>query len=278
MDFGLWILDSGLNCSAVTDDHRCATIHQLSADTRDDMQGQSKIQNPESRIADRLRPLERLRGLEATHLLINEVYASIQGESTHAGRPCVFVRTSVCNQRCTYCDTAYAFTEGSPVALTEVIAQVLAHGIPLVEITGGEPLLQPLFPELCRRLLKEGREVLVETGGSHDIEIVPEGVKTILDIKTLGSGEEHANHYANLQKLRTGDEVKFVLTSRADYEWARELVQRESLAKRATVLFSPAFRRVEPADLSAWLIADQLSVRLNLQLHKFVWAPNRRGV
>ena len=228
--------------------------------------------------AQRLQPLEKLKGHEATHLLINEVYASIQGESTHAGRPCVFVRTSVCNQRCSYCDTAYAFTEGEPMALDGVVKSALGHGIPLVEITGGEPLLQPLFPELCRRLLAAGCEVLVETGGSHDISIVPDGVKTILDIKTPGSGEESANDYANLARLRPGDEVKFVLTSRADYEWARELVRREALVERTTVLFAPAFRRIEPAELSEWLIADRLGARLNLQLHKFVWPPNRRGV
>ncbi|MCB9895957.1 MAG: radical SAM protein [Planctomycetes bacterium] len=229
-------------------------------------------------MAERLAPLEKLTGLEGTHLLINEVYASIQGESSHAGRPCVFVRTSVCNQRCSYCDTAYAFTEGEPLALDDVVEKALGFGIPLVEITGGEPLLQPLFPELCKRLLAAGSEVLVETGGSHDIAIVPEGVKTILDIKTPGSGEEPANHYPNLALLRPGDEVKFVLTSREDYEWARGLVQREKLTERTTVLFSPAFRRIEPADLSAWLIADRLQVRLNLQLHKFIWPPSRRGV
>jgi 7-carboxy-7-deazaguanine synthase len=244
----------------------------------------------DAKLADRLRPLEKLKGRESTHLLINEVYASIQGESTHAGRACVFVRTSVCNQRCSYCDTAYAFTEGEPVHIDEVVTRVLSFWSEdgdspqprgqslLVEITGGEPLLQPLFAELCRRLISAGCEVLVETGGSHDISVVPEGVKTILDVKTPGSGEEPANHYANLERLRPGDEVKFVLTSRADYEWARDLVTREDLPKRTTVLFSPAFSRIEPADLSAWLIADRLDARLNLQLHKFIWPPNRRGV
>jgi 7-carboxy-7-deazaguanine synthase len=242
------------------------------------MDVQSKIQNPKSKIAGRLKPLERLRGLEATHMLINEIYASIQGESTHAGRPCVFIRTAVCNQRCTYCDTAYAFTEGEPAALDDVITRALAPGIPLVEITGGEPMLQPLLPLLCTRLMQAGCEVLIETGGSHDISIIPQGVKTILDIKTPGSGEEHANHYENLKKLRPGDEVKFVLTSRGDYEWARDFVQREELWRRATILFSPAWTRIKPADLSAWLIADKLTARLNLQLHKFVWPASKRGV
>jgi 7-carboxy-7-deazaguanine synthase len=229
-------------------------------------------------VADRLKPLEKLRGIEATHLLINEIYASIQGESTHAGRPCVFIRTSVCNQRCSYCDTAYAFTEGEPIALNDVVTRALSHGIPLVEITGGEPMLQPLLPLLCTRLMQAGCEVLIETGGSHDISAIPAGVKTILDVKTPGSGEEHANHYANLKKLRPGDEVKFVLTSRADYEWAREFLRREKLDQRTTVLFSPAWARVKPADLSAWLIADKLPARLNLQLHKFIWPASKRSV
>jgi 7-carboxy-7-deazaguanine synthase len=229
-------------------------------------------------VADRLKPMEKLRGLEATHMLINEIYASIQGESTHAGRPCVFIRTSVCNQRCSYCDTAYAFTEGEPIALDDVVARALSYGIPLVEITGGEPMLQPLLPQLCRRLMQAGCEVLIETGGSHDISVIPSGVKTIVDVKTPGSGEEHANDYGNLNRLRTGDEVKFVLTSRADYDWARDFVQREELWRRTTILFSPAWARIKPADLSAWLIADRLPARLNLQLHKFVWPASKRGV
>jgi 7-carboxy-7-deazaguanine synthase len=232
----------------------------------------------QSKIAQRLEPLEKLRGLEDTHLLINEIYLSIQGESTHAGRRCVFVRMAVCNQRCSYCDTAYAFVRGEPMALDEAVETVLSFNTPLVEITGGEPLLQPLLPELCRRLLKAGREVLIETGGSRDISAVPEGVRVILDIKTPGSGEEPANDYANLRRLREGDELKFVLISRDDYEWARELVARERLAERATVLFSPAFRRIQPQDLAAWLLEDKLPVRFNLQLHKYIWEPNRRGV
>jgi 7-carboxy-7-deazaguanine synthase len=229
-------------------------------------------------MADRLQPLEKLKGREDSHLLINEIYASIQGESTHAGRPCVFVRTAACNQRCGYCDTAYAFTEGEALSLDEVVEDALSYGIPLVEVTGGEPLLQPLLPGLCRRLLDAGCEVLLETGGSHDISVVPQGVRVILDVKTPGSGEEPANDYANLQRLREGDEVKFVLTSRVDYEWAAEMVLREKLAERATVLFAPAFRRIEATELAEWIVADRLPVRLNLQLHKFVWPPNRRGV
>jgi 7-carboxy-7-deazaguanine synthase len=236
-------------------------------------------------LVERLKPLEMLRGLEATHLLINEIYASIQGESTHAGRLCVFVRTAACNQRCSYCDTAYAFTQGESMHIDDVMREALrgrslgfAGDSPLVEITGGEPLLQPLVPELCRRLLAAGCEVLMETGGSHDISVVPDGVRVILDIKTPGSGEEPANDYANLQRVKPGHEVKFVLVSRADYEWARDLALRERLHERTTVLFSPAFKRVEAADLAAWMIADNVPARLNLQLHKFIWPPHLRGV
>jgi 7-carboxy-7-deazaguanine synthase len=264
------------------------------------MAAQSKIENPKSKVAERLKPLEAIKGLESTHLLINEIYASIQGESTHAGRPCTFIRTAVCNQRCSYCDTAYAFTQGEAVHIDEVVRRALiardsrfevrdsgtaAAGTPnleprtsnLVEITGGEPLLQPLFPELCRRLLDAACEVLVETGGSHDISVVPEGVRVILDIKTPGSREEHANDYGNLQRLRLGDEVKFVLTSRTDYEWSRDLMRQERLHERTTVLFSPAWNVVDPAELVAWMLEDGVPARLNLQLHKYVWG-NRRGV
>jgi 7-carboxy-7-deazaguanine synthase len=229
-------------------------------------------------IRDRLKPLAQLDGKRDTHLLINEIYASIQGESTHVGRPCTFIRTAVCNQRCSYCDTAYAFTQGSPMHIDDVVKAALEKGPKLVEVTGGEPLLQPLFPELCRRLLDAGCEVLVETGGSHDISVVPEGVRVILDIKTPGSNEEHANDYGNLQRLRPGDEVKFVLTSRADYDWALELTRKELLAARAPVLFSPAWGLLEAQELAAWMLEDTAPARLNLQQHKHIWPPNKRGV
>lgn len=229
-------------------------------------------------MEQRLAPLAALKGLEASHLLINEIYPSVQGESTHAGRPCVFIRTAVCNQRCRYCDTAYAFTQGAPMALEHVVSTALGFGIRLVEITGGEPMLQPLFSTLCRRLLQAGCEVLVETGGSHDICAIPDGVRAIVDMKTPGSGEEPANHYANLQHLRPGDEVKFVLTSRDDYFWARDLVAGQRLHERTTVLFSPAWGMVDPAQLVAWMLADGVPARLNLQLHKFIWGPTKRGV
>lgn len=226
----------------------------------------------------RLQLLQALQGRADSHLVVNEIFLSIQGESTHAGRPCVFVRTGACNLRCSYCDTAYAFHEGAAMHINEVMSQVLAHATPLVELTGGEPLLQPLAPELCRRLLAAGCEVLVETSGSLDISVVPPGARVILDVKTPGSGEEAANDYGNLARLRPGDEVKFVLVSRADYEWARQFVRERALHQRATVLFSPAFRLVSPADLSRWINEDHLPVRLNMQLHKLIWPPHLRGV
>ena len=229
-------------------------------------------------MATRLAPLQRLKGLESTHLLIHEIYASVQGESTHAGRPCTFIRTTTCNQRCRYCDTAYAFNEGEPMHIDDVVREALAKGTGLVEITGGEPLLQPLFTKLCERLLEAGCEVLVETGGSRDTSCVPQGVKVILDIKTPGSGEEHANDYANLNRLRLGDEIKFVLTSAQDYGWARDLIRRERLHERATVLLSPAWKLVDPQELVQWILADAVPARLNLQIHKYVWPPSKRGV
>lgn len=229
-------------------------------------------------MATRLAPLQRLTGLEATHLLIHEIYASVQGESTHAGRPCTFIRTTTCNQRCRYCDTAYAFTEGEPMHIDDVVREALAKGTGLVEITGGEPLLQPLFTRLCERLLEAGCEVLVETGGSRDTSCVPAGVKVILDIKTPGSGEEHANDYGNLNRLRAGDEIKFVLTSAQDYSWARDLIRRERLHERATVLLSPAWKLVDPQELVQWMLADAVPARLNLQIHKYIWPPHKRGV
>jgi 7-carboxy-7-deazaguanine synthase len=229
-------------------------------------------------MATRLAPLQRLQGLEATHLLIHEIYASVQGESTHAGRPCTFIRTTTCNQRCRYCDTAYAFTEGEPMHIDDVVREALVKGTGLVEITGGEPLLQPLFTKLCERLLQAGCEVLVETGGSRDTSCVPAGVKVILDIKTPGSGEEHANDYGNLNRLRAGDEIKFVLTSAQDYGWARDLIRRERLHERATVLLSPAWKLVDPQELVQWMLADNVPARLNLQVHKYIWPPHKRGV
>jgi 7-carboxy-7-deazaguanine synthase len=211
-------------------------------------------------------------------LKITEIFHSIQGESSRAGRRCVFVRLTACDLRCRWCDTEYAFTEGRPLTLDGILDRVAAHECDLVEITGGEPLLQEGTPELCRRLLEAGYEVLVETGGHRDTSVLPEGVSVILDMKCPGSGESDRNDYANLERLKSGDEVKFVIADRADYEWARDLVQKHELAEKVPVHVSPVFGEQDPRELAEWILADRLDVRLQLQLHKHVWEPDARGV
>jgi 7-carboxy-7-deazaguanine synthase len=212
-------------------------------------------------------------------LTINEIFYSIQGESTFAGRPCVFVRLTACDLRCSWCDTPYAFYEGRKRSLDDVLAEIDAHGCSLVEITGGEPLLQEDVYPLMRRLLDTGRTVLLETGGHRSTERVPDAVVTILDVKCPGSGEAHRNDWTNLDRLRPHDEVKFVIRDRADYEFACDVVRRHDLgARAAAVLFSPVHGIMEPRVMTEWMLADKLPVRLQLQLHKYVWDPDTRGV
>lgn len=213
-------------------------------------------------------------------LRIREIYRSIQGESARAGWPCVFVRTAGCDIRCAYCDEPHALTaDGSRLmTIKEVLARVKAFGVALVELTGGEPLLQHATPELVRELCAAGYEVLVETGGHHDISPLDPRCHVILDVKTPGSGMAERNDLGNLERLRPGDEVKLVLTDRADYEWARELLGRTRLTSRATVHLSPSFGVLDPRDLARWILEDGLRVRLNLQIHKWIWGPDARGV
>jgi 7-carboxy-7-deazaguanine synthase len=214
-------------------------------------------------------------------LTINEIYASIQGESTYAGRPCVFVRLTACDLRCSWCDTTYAFTEGGKRPLDEVVDEVLRLDCPLVEITGGEPLLQKNVIVLMERLLEAGKTVLLETGGHISIEPVPRDVVKIVDVKCPGSGESHKMHWRNLELLAPHDEVKFVIKDRADYEYARDVVRRHALDTRANaLLFSPVHGVLDPKLLSEWLLADKLPgpIRLQLQLHKYIWEPTTRGV
>jgi 7-carboxy-7-deazaguanine synthase len=212
-------------------------------------------------------------------LTVNEIFHSIQGESTLAGEPCVFVRLTACDLRCTWCDTAYAFHEGRRMSVDDVVAAVEQYGCPLVEVTGGEPLLQPEVYPLMTRLLDRGKRVLLETGGHRSIADVPSGVVRIVDVKCPGSGESGRNDWANLTRLTAIDQVKFVLADRADYEFARDLVQKESLADRvAAVLFSPVHGVLHPRALAEWILADRLRVRLQLQTHKFIWPPDTRGV
>ena len=212
-------------------------------------------------------------------LTVNEIFHSVQGESSHAGRPCVFVRLTACDLRCSWCDTAYAFHEGRKRALDEVLAEVEQYGCPLVEVTGGEPLLQEEVYALMQSLVDRGRTVLLETGGHRSTERVPAAVTTILDVKCPGSGEAHRNDWSNLDRLRPHDEVKFVIRDRSDYEYAREVVARHNLASRAAAVhFSPVHGELSPRTMSEWVLADRLPVRVQLQLHKFIWDPGTRGV
>lgn len=212
-------------------------------------------------------------------LTLNEIFHSIQGESTHSGRPCVFVRLTACDLRCSWCDTPYAFTEGTKVSVDDVVARVEAYGCELVEITGGEPLLQADVYPLMRRLLDSGRTVMVETGGHRSIKDVPPEVVRILDVKCPGSGESAKNHWENLDLVTSRDEVKFVIRDRADYEFARDVVARHSLVGRTgAVLFSPVHGVLPARELAAWILADRLPVRLQIQAHKYIWDATTRGV
>jgi 7-carboxy-7-deazaguanine synthase len=212
-------------------------------------------------------------------LTVNEIFHSIQGESTFAGEPCVFVRLTACDLRCRWCDTPYAFHEGRKMSIDEVVTRIEAFGCDTVEVTGGEPLLQADVYPLMRRLLASGKTVLVETGGHRSIADVPDGVIRVMDIKCPGSGEAEKNDWNNLPRLTSRDQVKFVIASRDDYEYARSLVQRERLNHRCgAVLFSPVHGELSPRQLAEWVLGDRLPVRLQLQMHKYIWDPQTRGV
>ena len=222
--------------------------------------------------------LKPLRDRPPGTLVVHEIYRSLQGESTFAGLPCVFVRLTACHLRCGYCDTPHAFHEGTILPLDEVISRALAFGDDLVELTGGEPLLQPEALPLMARLADADRTVLLETSGAVDIGGVDPRVHIILDMKTPGSGEVAANVWANLALLRAKDEVKFVICDQADFDWSVTQVRAHDLTDRCPVLFSPVFGRVHPTDLAAWVLDSGLPVRLQVQLHKILWEPNARGV
>ncbi|HVQ20741.1 MAG TPA: radical SAM protein [Terrimicrobiaceae bacterium] len=212
-------------------------------------------------------------------LTVNEIYLSIQGESTWAGLPCAFVRLTGCDSRCTYCDTEYAFYEGVRKSLGEILSEVLALDCPLVEITGGEPLLQKNVLPLMSLLCNADRTVLLETSGAHDISKIDPRVHRIMDLKTPSSGESSRNLYSNISLLNHRDEVKFVIGSREDYDWSREQIERHGLAKIVrAVLLSPVFGRIEPRQIVEWMLKDRLPARFQLQIHKFVWEPRARGV
>jgi 7-carboxy-7-deazaguanine synthase len=212
-------------------------------------------------------------------LTVNEIFHSIQGESSRAGERCVFVRLTACDLRCTWCDTPYAFYEGQKRTLDEVVAEVEQHGCRTVEITGGEPLLQEDVYPLMERLLAGGHTVMLETGGHRPIDRVPHEVIKIVDVKCPASGESSKNCWANLDRLAAHDEVKFVIADRGDYEFARDTVSRYDLPSRcAAVLFSPVHGTLDSRLLAEWMLADRVPARLQLQVHKFIWSPTQRGV
>jgi len=210
-------------------------------------------------------------------LSINEIFFSIQGESTWAGTPCVFLRTMGCPLRCRWCDTEYAFYEGDRWHLGDLVEKACSYGAELVEITGGEPLAQPGTPALAAALLAQGKTVLVETAGSHDISVLPDGAYAIMDLKCPSSGEQPRNDYDNLNRLRPGDELKFVIGTREDYDWAAALVRDRDLT-RWPVSFSPVWGELDADELARWVLDDRLPVRLQLQIHKILWPDVERGV
>ncbi len=217
--------------------------------------------------------------MAADTLVIHEIYASIQGESTFAGVPCAFVRTTGCDLRCSWCDTPQAFHGGTRMARSDVLARALALGTPLVEVTGGEPLLQAGVVPLLRELCDVGRTVLLETGGHRDVSQVDPRVRKIIDLKAPGSGETAHNRMDNLRYLTPRDELKFVLADRADYDWMRAVIaERELAALGPRLLASPVHGALDPRELVAWILADRLPVRLNLQLHKYLWGAAAEGV
>ncbi len=212
-------------------------------------------------------------------LTVTEIFKSIQGESTWAGLPCTFVRLTGCPLRCTWCDTAYAFSDGTTMSVDEIVAQVNALDCRLVEITGGEPLAQKECPQLAERLLAADYEVLCETSGSLPIDRLPEGVVRIMDLKCPGSGESARNDWSNIERLTSRDEVKFVIADRGDYDWSCDVVDRYDLTTRCNaVLFAPVFGSIGPRELAEWIVSDQRNVRFQLQMHKCVWPPDTRGV
>lgn len=216
--------------------------------------------------------------IPSTRLKIYEIFYSIQGESTFAGRPCVLVRLTGCQMRCSWCDTEYAFHGGEWRSIPQVLETVAGLGCPLVEVTGGEPLLQPGCLPLLTALCDAGYEVLLETGGGLDIAPVDPRVRRILDIKCPASGESGNNRWENLGHLRSTDEVKFVVANQADYEWARGVIAERGLAGVCPLHFSPVWESCPPAELAAWILADRLPVRLTLQQHKILWGKDTRGV
>jgi len=210
-------------------------------------------------------------------LKVNEIFYSIQGESSYTGRPCVFIRLTGCNLRCSYCDTQHAYYGGEEMEIGEIIDRVVSYKCPLVEVTGGEPLNQKETPVLIHRLLEEGVEVLMETNGTQDISQVDDHCVKIVDIKCPSSGEDEKNDLENLTRLAGKDEIKFVIGSREDYEYAKKILNLNPLRMNA-IHFSPVFGKMNPTVLAKWILEDRLDVRLHLQIHKIIWNPEQKGV
>jgi 7-carboxy-7-deazaguanine synthase len=209
---------------------------------------------------------------------ITEIYSSVQGETQYAGLPCTLVRTTGCDLRCGYCDSAFAFHGGKDMTLPEILAEVERLGAPLVLLTGGEPMLQRDMPALAARLIEAGYRVMIETSGAHPLDALPAEVIRIVDVKAPGSGESHRNRWELLAALRRQDAAKFVLCGEDDYRWACGIIDRHALAGRTEVLLSPVHGRLDPRELVRWMLRDRTPARLNLQIHKYVWEPDRRGV
>ncbi len=211
-------------------------------------------------------------------LKVNEIYHSIQGESSKSGLPCVFVRLTYCNLRCTYCDTEYAFYEGEDKSIEEIIYEVKNYNCKLVEVTGGEPLVQKECLELMKKLCDEGFDVMLETGGSLQIKDIDERVLIIMDLKCPSSKMEKKNLYENIDFLKPSDELKFVIGNREDYDWSKEIISKYDLKNKSEILFSVVFGELEPVSLVNWIIEDKLDVRYQLQMHKYIWHPETKGV
>jgi 7-carboxy-7-deazaguanine synthase len=223
--------------------------------------------------------IEPHRQKDSHSVRVTEIYRSIQGESSHAGQLCTFVRLTGCHLRCSYCDSEFAFYQGERMQIEEVVHRVKELAAPLVEITGGEPLLQPGVYPLMEALLDANFTVLLETSGAIDVCLVPSGVHKIVDLKTPSSGECDRNDYRVLDSMAQGDELKFVLGTREDYEWSRRVLRERDLLRRPFgILFSTVFGQLSPRVLAEWIIADKLPVRFQLQMHKYIWSPDQRGV
>ncbi len=209
---------------------------------------------------------------------VNEIFYSIQGESSYAGLPCVFVRLTYCNLRCSYCDTEYAFYEGEDKSIDEIIREVKKYQCKLVEITGGEPLVQNESLDLMKKLCDEGFEVMLETGGSLPVKDVDERVKIIMDLKSPSSKMEKKNLYENINYLKPDDEIKFVIGDKEDYGWSKEIIKKYKLNDKFEILFSNVFDKLEPVTLVNWILNDKLKVRYQPQIHKYIWKPETKGV